>query len=339
MKILSFFADGIRRVHGAKRYIFVVYLANMLLALGLTVSLGMAIKDSLSSSMAAENMRDGFDGFWYSHFSAQARGLAATFDPGVTGIGAIFKSLDAFLQGKLMDLESSIVAVGLFYLLLWTFFSAAFIALYTRQGDTGRRSSFFQQGAYFFWRFLQLAVLAGILYYLIFHFVMPWLSDRVESLTRQMVDERVVFTYVLVKYLILWGLVFGVSMVFDYSKIITVFHDRKFVLTVPWRALRTILGNLISAVGLYLSVGAVGIVLLLLYWLIVPGAGQASWTAVTGVFMLGQLYILSRIWIRCLFYAGQTALYESIAAPSGAQPDAAVASAVPVGITAERFTL
>ena len=44
-----------------------------------------------------------------------------------------------------------------------------------------------------FWRFVQLAAMAGVIYYLIFHFIMPWLSDQADSLTRQMVDERVVF--------------------------------------------------------------------------------------------------------------------------------------------------
>ena len=75
MNIFSCFMDGIRRVNSAKRYIFVVYLINVLLALGLAISLGGAIKDSLGSSMAAERLRDGFDGFWDSNFSAQARGL------------------------------------------------------------------------------------------------------------------------------------------------------------------------------------------------------------------------------------------------------------------------
>jgi hypothetical protein len=329
MNIFSCFMDGIRRVNSAKRYIFVVYLINVLLALGLAISLGGAIKDSLGSSMAAERLRDGFDGFWYSNFSAQARDLAATFDPSVVGIGAIFNSLDAFLQGNVLDLETSIVAIGIFYLLLWSFFSAAFISIYIHRDDTSGPHSFFNQGAHFFWRFLQLAIMAGIIYYLLFHFVMPWLTDRVTDLTRQMVDERVVFSYVLIKYLILWSLVLGVNIIFDYSKIITVWQDRSFVLTIPWQALRFIGSHLVSTTGLYLCLGVVGIVLMLFYWLIVPGAGQASWVAITGVFLIGQLYILSRIWMRCLFYAGQATFYESVAGQLDSEPDTAEAAIIP----------
>ncbi len=328
MTIFACFMDGLRRVNSAKRYIFLVYLMNVLLALGLAVSLGGSIKDSLGSSMAAERLRDGFDGFWYSNYSAQARDLAATFDPSVVGIGAIFNSLDSFLQGNLLDLEFSIVSVGIFYLLLWSFFSAAFISIYIHRDDASGSHAFFQHGAQYFWRFLQLALMAGVIYYLLFHYFMPWLSNQVTDLTRQIVDERVVFSYVLTKYLILWLLVLGVNLIFDYSKIITVWQDRKFVLTIPWQAARFIGNHLASTTGLYLCLGLAGIVLMLFYWLIVPGAGQVSWVAITGIFLLGQLYILSRIWMRCLFYAGQTTFYESVDEQLQTEPDTTEAAII-----------
>ena len=336
MKMFTCIMDGLRRVNSAKRYILVVYLMNVLLALGLAVSLGGSIKDSLGSSMAAERLRDGFDGFWYSNYSAQARDLAATFDPSVVGVGAIFNSLDAFLQGNLLDMEFSIVAVGIFYLLLWTFFSAAFITVYIHRDAASGSHAFFQQGAEFFWRFLQLAAMAGVIYYLLFQYIMPWLSDQFTDLTRQIVDERVVFGYVLIKYLVLWLLVLGVNLIFDYSKIITVWQDRKFVLTVPWHAARFVGKHLASTTGLYLCLGLAGIVLMLFYWLIVPGANLSSWVAVTGVFLLGQLYILSRIWMRCLFYAGQTTYYESVCAGLDTEQDAEeVATVVPDHVEGE----
>ncbi len=44
---------------------------------------------------------------------------------------------------------------------------------------------------------------------------------------------------------------------------------------------------------------------MLVYWIVVPGAGQSSWPGIALAFLLGQLYILSRIWTRCLFWGAQ----------------------------------
>jgi hypothetical protein len=74
---------------------------------------------------------------------------------------------------------------------------------------------------------------------------------------------------------------------------------------------------------------------MLFYWLIVPGAGQASWVAITGVFLIGQLYILSRIWMRCLFYAGQATFYESVAGQLDSEPDTAEAAIIPDKVEGE----
>jgi len=62
-------------------------------------------------------------------------------------------------------------------------------------------------------------------------------------------------------------------------------------------------------VFLYLLSGLTGIGLLLLYWLIAPGAWQSSWFTIIFAFLLGQIYIIGRIAVRCLFYGGETALY------------------------------
>lgn len=313
MNVFQAMVTGIRRVHGAKRYLFLVYLINVLVAVALGAALAGAIKDSLGSSLAAENLRQGFDDLWYRSFSANARGLSSTFTPSVVGIGAILNGLDAFLQGGLLGEYVAIVAVGLFYLLMWSFFAAGFISVY--KGDRGD-ASFFAQAARFFPRFLILAVLAGILYILIFRFVFQWLSNGVEALTLDVIDERIAFLYTVIKFALVWMLVYAVNLVFDYSKILTVVRDHRNALTAPLKGVAFVFGNFGRTVGLYFALGLSWIVLFAVYWLIAPGAGQASTVAILGAFILGQLYILSRMWTRCLFYGSQTALYEAVGHPS-----------------------
>ncbi|MFQ5864748.1 MAG: hypothetical protein ACE5IW_05910 [bacterium] len=310
MKIIDAFLEGFRNMSRTKRYIFLVYISNLLVALILGVSLGMTLHSSLGDSLAGENLLKGFDGLWYRNFASQAKGLANSFDPSVVGIGAVFNGLEAFIKGSFLNGQVAIVGVGLVYLLLWTFFSAGFISVYAAQEE---RPSFFQQAARFFLRFLVLGVIAGIFYFLLFKFVLNWLTKAVAELTRETIDERIHFTYTVLKYLILWMLVWSVNILFDYSKIFTVLRDHKNALTAPLKAMIVVFGNFFKIYGLYFAIGSLWIVLMFIYWLIAPGAGQASWFTIFAAFLLGQLYIVSRIGMRCLFYAGQTAMCSSLA--------------------------
>jgi hypothetical protein len=267
------------------------------------------IERSLGASLAAENLRRGFDGLWYRSFSAQAEGLATTFDPTVVGIGAVFNGLDVFLRGDLLGEYVAIVTAGVIYLLMWTFFAGGFISIYANQTE---RSSFLAAAARYFPRFLVLALLAGVAYFVLFNFILRWLSHGVEVLTRDVIDERIAFLYTLAKYLLVWLLAYAINLTFDYSKILTVVRDHRNALTAPLKALTFVVSNLGKTAGLYLAIGAVWIGFMTVYWLIAPGAGQASWVTILAAFLLGQLYILSRVWTKCLFYGSETALYVGL---------------------------
>ena len=309
MKIFKAFQTGIRSVNDSKRYIFLAYFLNLTVVIILGLTLGDALQNSLGSSSASENMAKGFDGLWYNSFANQATGLASTFDPSVAGFGAILNGLDAFVTGTLFKNYITIVGAGLLYLLMWTFFSAGFISVYKKLEE---QQSFFQQAARFFPRFVILAMLAGLLYFLLFFFVLDWLSLAVNALIRETIDERIHFAYTVIKYTIVWILIWILNLLFDYSKIITVQQDHKNALTAPLKAIRVVLANFGKTFGLYFIIGFCWIVLMLLYWLIAPGAGGSSLIIILAIFLLGQIYLLSRIWIRCLFYASQTALCSDI---------------------------
>ncbi|MFQ5677716.1 MAG: hypothetical protein ACE5G1_17640, partial [bacterium] len=286
------------------KYILLAYGVNFLLVLVLGIGLARTLNKSFSHSVAAENMRNGFDSVWYQAFSSEAHGLTATFHPSVVGIGAVFNGLEQMLDGRIW---TGLAAGGFLYVLLWTFWSAGFIGLYATSEE---HPSFFQRAAEFFPRFLILAVLAGVAYFLLFYFVMQWLGKAVEELTRETIDERVHFLYVALKYLVAWVLIGTVNLVIDYSKILTVVRNHKNALSAPLVAVRLVFSNFGKTYGLYLSIGIVWTGLMLLYWLVAPGAGQSSWLMIIGTFVVSQIYLLTRIATRCLFYAGQTVMFE-----------------------------
>lgn len=306
MKIFNAISDGLANVIQSKRYILLAYSLNLLIALVLGITLATTLSESIGDSLAGENLRTGFDDLWYRSFSTQAQGLSETFHPSVVGIGAVFNGLEKMLDGSFIQENWGIAGVGFLYLLLWIFLSAGFISLYAAPEE---EPSFFQRGAEFFPRFLLIGAMAGVVYFLLFHFVLDWLTDAVDKLTRETIDERIHMAYVALKYLVIWGLIWTVNIVVDYSKIFIVAKDHKNAFTAPLAAIRLVRTNLGRVYGLYFSISAIGLVVMLVYWLVAPGAGQSHWITIILAFVVGQIYLAARIATRCLFYAAQTSMF------------------------------
>lgn len=309
MKMIDAFRAGLARTMRFKKYIIVAYLLNLLLASVLGSALYVDLRRDIGRSLAGEQLRDSFDPLWFQHYASNARGIASTFSPAVTGIGAVFEGLDDFVRGGLLRQHPLVAAAGVLYLLLWTLLSAGFIAAYAQGAGP---VSFAGEAARFFVRFLLLAAMAGVLYWLIFATLLPWLGDRVEALNRETIDERVHFAWVAAKYLLVWALIWLVNLLLDYSKILTVLRNERNVLKAPIAAAGLVFRHAGKTIGLYALIGWCWLVLMLFYWLVAPGAGQSTWLGIVGAFVIAQVYLLLRIWNRCLFFAGQTALAQGV---------------------------
>ena len=103
MKKFDALVAGLRELGRSKRYLLLIYMVNMTITVIVAVGLAQTIEGSLGKSAASEDLLHGFDDLWGKKFSNDAKGFASTFDPSVTGIGAVFNGLDSFLQGKLLQ--------------------------------------------------------------------------------------------------------------------------------------------------------------------------------------------------------------------------------------------
>lgn len=304
-----------RRVFAAKGIVVWIYLVNLALALPLTLGLADIIGDSLGHSMAADNLRKGFDEAWYAEFKTEATGLAVTFDPTVIGPGALYNGLDAFLSGKIFGGYPAVLVLGVIYLLTWTFFAGGALSLYV-SAERLSREAFFASGARYFPRLLRLAIFAGILYFVIYRYVLPAFGDLIARATRDVIDERVAFLWTAGKYATIGLLLVVVNVVFDYSKILTVAQRRRSMLLAVIRAVQLIVKNPGRVFGLYFLVAGIGLLILWVYSLMPTKPWEQTWRGVTVTLIAGQVYIVSRILVRLLFYGGQVVLCESLLGPA-----------------------
>lgn len=314
MTVFEALLQGFGRVRRAKRFMAWIYLCNLLLALLLVLPLTGLLRESLGHSLAAEQLRRGFNPDWFAEFQAEASGLGASLDPSVVGIGAVLNGLEAFLTGDLFRAYAGVVAVGALYLLLWTFFAGGVLDFYNSTAPPDRET-FLSACARYFPRFLRLALFAALCYYLIYSRVLEGLGGFVSERLRDVVDERVAFLWTAAKYLVVLFLLAAVNMVFDYARILTVIENRRSMLLALLRSIR-MMGTSLRPAGLYLLVTLVGLVFLGIYGLLPNKPWEQTWRGVTVTLAAGQLYILTRIWTRLLFYASQSALCSSLTAPA-----------------------
>jgi hypothetical protein len=166
-------------------------------------------------------------------------------------------------------------------------------------------------------RFLRLAPFIALTYYVLFAVVHPMLlEDAFHALTRDVIVERSAFLVRVAFYAIFGLMLVVVNIVFDYAKVRAVVEDRRSMVGAIVAGGRFARRNVVLVASLYMLTAGLFLALLMLYGLVDPGArtsGAGLWLG----FAVSQLYLLGRIWIRLVFLASETSLFQSRLAHTG----------------------
>lgn len=319
---MSAWRDGMRRVERAPAILAGVWLITLALSLPLALALRGMLAQHLGGSLAADTAASGVNGDWMQEFGDQATGLGVTFKPTVIGFAAVLDNLSAFID----DTSRPIVIVGAAgaYLVIWLFLAGGIIDRYARDRPT-RAAGFFGVSGVFFFRFLRLGVVMWIVYGFLFGYMHPWLfGDLYRRMTHDVTVERTAFFARLALYIVFGAVLAACNLIFDYAKVRAVVEDRRSMIGAIAAALRFVQQHYAGAVGLYLADVGLFAAVVAMYGLLAPGAGGAGlsmWIAL----IVGQIYVLARLWVKLVFWASETALFQSRLAHAGY-----VAKAAPV---------
>jgi hypothetical protein len=312
--MMSAWRDGIRRVNGAPAILLGVWALTLLVSLPMAVAMRGMLAQHLGASLAADTAASGVNYDWMQEFSEQAAGLGVTFRPTILGFGAVLDNLSAFLDNT----ERPIVIVGAatVYIVLWIFVAGGIIDRYARDCPT-RTVGFFASSGVFFFRFLRLAAVQWIVSAVLFGSVHPLLFGRLyRDLVHEVTVERTAFAVRVALYLVFGALVAACAMVFDYAKVRAVVEDRRSMLGAVAGSIGFIGRHAAAAVSLFLANFALFIAVIGLYALIAPGSGGAGVSMWIG-FAIGQLYVIARLWVKLVFWASETAFFQSRLAHAG----------------------
>jgi hypothetical protein len=322
MTAFAAWREGLRRVAGAPAILAGVWIATLLVTLPLALGLRAQIEQHLGGSLAADTAASGVNYDWMQEFGDQATGVGVTFKPTIIGFGAVLDNLSGFLD----NVQRPVVIMGAAaaYLALWIFIAGGIIDRYARNRPTPLHGFFAASGVFFF-RFLRLAAIMGIVYGVLFEYLHPWLFDRLyPRLTYEMSAERTAF-FTRVALYVVFGLVLAAcNLVFDYAKVRAVIEDRRSMIGALSAAIGFVRRNHATAAALYVCDFLLFLIAIAVYAVVAPGAAGAGLVAWLGV-AVGQLYILARLWVKLAFWASETALFQGRLAHAGY-----IATAAPV---------
>jgi len=330
--VLASLRDGVRRVNSAPAILGGVFALTLLVSLPLAAAMRGLLADHLGASLAADTAASGVNYDWMQEFSDQATGVGVTFRPTIIGFGAVLDNLSAFIDNTSRPLI--IVGTAAVYIVLWIFLAGGIIDRYARDHAT-RSHGFFSTSGVFFWRFLRLGAVQWAVYAFLFGFMHPWLFDRFYArITHEVTVERTAFLVRLALYLVFGILVAGAALIFDYAKVRAVVEDRRSMLGAIGAAVRFVERNYAAAVGLFAANFVMFAVAVAIYALVAPGARGGGLSVWIG-FAIGQAYVAARLWVKLLFWASETALFQSrlahagyVARPAPVWPDSPAAEAI-----------
>ncbi len=301
--------DAIRRVNQAPVILACVFVITLLTALPLSLLMRDSISRSFGHSLMADEALHRANYLWWTEYwAAQPAGsIGRTFGPSVIGFAAVLDNISALLDQD--ERPTGLLMLGGAYLVLSLFLSGGILDRYARNRPTRAHEFFTACGTYFV-RFLRLAPIMALTYYVLFRYVHPWLFDGVyDSITRDVTVERTAFFWRAGFYLVFGLLLVAANVVFDYTKARAVIEDRRSMIGALGAGLRFARRNAGAVSALYALDGLLFLAVVGLYALVAPGAGTEGALMWLG-FLVSQLYLLARLWVRLVFAASSAALFQ-----------------------------
>jgi hypothetical protein len=304
MNILQAFFSGFRRAMSEWKMIFLLYVINLLVALPLALAFRSSLASGFGASMDSSSLMQGLD------FSVMQEFLKLHRD----GIGAIMQQ---------------VAWVLLIYMIINTFLAGGILTLVRGKKEPFSASAFFAGCGTYFLRYLRLFLVFGILLVLVLAIVSAVLGGIVSTMTDSASSEVIAFWAYVAMFVLLLLPAMLVIMIADYAKIIVIMQDEHSMLRTAWQSTKLVFRNFFKVIGLELLMVLIPIVLFVVYMWLDLSIGMTSGMTILVMFVLQQLFIVTKAWTKVFFFAGELSLFHSLQ-PFGRQasvPSAGTADA------------
>ena len=291
MKVLKSYYQGIKEATLQPKMIFVLWLINFIFSSVIFYLSFQAFSGAIGKSGVAERLLKEFDFNVLFEFLIHDGGFKTIFSVAFVLI-LIYFLVSIFLYGGIL-----------------------FSLTNPRKLNTGenRKQSFtpvfFQGAGKFFGRFFRLSIYSLILWgiFIIFNMLLNPLG---RLLTAKGANEQVAFYLFWVRLGIGLFLLYLIKMILDYARIKIVIEDSRHVFRSLFRTIKFVFQRLGKTLALYYLLLITGIILFGIYWVLKLIIPSYSLITIIIIFIVQQIFIASRGWIKIAFQAGQLKFYS-----------------------------
>jgi len=277
MNIFSLLILGFNTANKKARMAIYLWFVNFLFSLMIISPFYFLINKEFSRSLMGDTLAEGLD---------------------LIGLGDIilkYKDIPGVLGGWLL-------IPGIIFLFLYIFLNGGLIGRIVDQREITDMRNFFADCSQYFFRFFRVFLISLIGYAVVIGIIYRLISSLFKLWTKNASTEWPLIISSNLKFLILILLFFATRMFFDYVRIRLVVEDSKRTIITTILNFSFIGKRFFKAWFLYLLVGIIGLIFGLIYVgisRILPSSGFL----VFAVFTWQQIYILSRMWIKILFFS------------------------------------
>ena len=281
MSVIQYAVKGIRESSARPKMIVLLWVFNLLTAGICTFVFLRVFGGAVGASALVGNMAEKADMNVVVEFLTSAHGGAVT------------------------ELVLAVLVSSALYLFVSVFLHGGILQTLIQKGGKWRfAETFFAGGGRFYGRFFRLEIYSLALW-LTAGMIFILINTFINFNYRESADERTTFALTIIKVLFALFLVFLIKMMMDYARILIAGRDSRDVLRSLLEAVRFVLKNPGKTLALYYLLGLAGWAAFLIYKVLDSAFPQSSAVTIALGFLLAQVFIASRGWLRIAYQAAQ----------------------------------
>jgi hypothetical protein len=282
ISIFTAYKNGLSLAWKERKMLILLYAFNLLFAYLVTLPFSDILSKALNNTIAADKVLQSFDYTTYTTI------------------------MDIF--GKGVNFSRTITTIGILYLFVNIFFAGGILRIFIEEAKFSL-NEFFKGCVEYFNRFLRLflfsviSLLIAVLMFILF-------SKFLSLFTDNSTTEHLPFLFIVLRVLFLGTLLSIINMLFDYAKIMTVVNDYQGMYATIKQSMMFVMMSPLKTMSLYFSYLITILVLMLIYLFIESFISTSGWLTILTFVLGAQVFMISRIWIRMSFFAGQYSFYH-----------------------------
>ena len=277
---------GLLRVNSNLKYIILLWGVNTVFAILLTGPIFLFLKESLQHNVQADKLTETFSYLWFIELNYQFREIIETLPIILIMAGIIFALIQVFLLSGMYQILSG-------------------------EAEKNHFIDFFYGCVRYFYRFFKVFCIS-VVCYVGLYFVNIVYLNYTDILSMNSESEFLIILFNLLRYstiILLFGIL---NLIFDYFRIRIVIHQNYNVLKDWWLSFKFVIKKFWRVSILFWFFATIGIMLSIIHTQINNYFNPTNYITIFAIFILNQLFIVTKIWVKLLFISSQIEYYRRI---------------------------